>query len=589
MVAIFGTPLNDVLFGSAVADIIWGRGGNDSLFGLSGNDVLVGGDGNDVLNGGLGADAMIGGNGNDIYVVDNGADDVNEGGTGIDTVNASVSFSIAADALVENLTLTGAAIVGVGNALGNVITGNAANNTLFGLGGNDTILGLGGNDSLDGGEGNDRLDGGAGADLMSGGNGNDTYVVDNVGDNVNEAGTGIDLVESTISLSIAGDPLVENLTLLGAAVVGIGNALGNVIRGNAAANSLAGLDGADRLDGGAGADLMSGGDGNDTYVVDNAADNVNEVGTGIDLVESSINWSLVPDPLVENLTLTGAAVFGTGNALNNLIQGNSVANGLSGLGGNDTLLGFGGNDSLVGGEGADRLDGGTGADLMSGGDGNDTYVVDNAGDNVNEAGTGIDLIVSSVTWSLLPDPLVENLTLTGAGAISGFGNNLNNTIIGNLADNVLSGGLGNDVLSGSGGDDDLLGGAGSDSLFGGTGVDVLTGGLGVDLLIGGADPDSFVFTSVADSPAATPDVIGDFVEVGDVDFIDLSAIDANTLVAGNQAFTFVGLAFPNDPGELGFIQVAGNTFVRANVNGGAVDLLIQLNGLHALTAADFIL
>jgi Ca2+-binding RTX toxin-like protein len=194
-----------------------------------------------------------------------------------------------------------------------------------------------------------------------------------------------------------------------------------------------------------------------------------------------------------------------------------------------------------------------------------------------------------VTWSLLPDPLVENLTLTGAGAISGFGNNLNNTIIGNLADNVLSGGFGNDVLSGSGGDDDLLGGAGNDSLFGGTGVDVLTGGLGVDLLIGGADPDSFVFTSVADSPAATPDVIGDFVEVGDVDFIDLSAIDANTLVAGNQAFTFVGLAFPNDPGELGFIQVAGNTFVRANVNGGAVDLLIQLNGLHALTAADFIL
>ncbi len=101
---------------------------------------------------------------------------------------------------------------------------------LAGLGGNDTILGLGGNDSLDGGEGNDRLDGGVGADLMTGGNGNDTYVVDNAVDNVNEACTGIDTVESTISLSIAGDPLVENLTLLGAAVVGIGNALGNVIR-----------------------------------------------------------------------------------------------------------------------------------------------------------------------------------------------------------------------------------------------------------------------------------------------------------------------------------------------------------------------
>jgi Ca2+-binding RTX toxin-like protein len=480
-------------------------------------------------------------------------------------------------------------VVGVGNTLNNTIQGNAANNVLAGLGGNDRLLGFGGSDNLDGGEGSDRLDGGIGADLMTGGNGNDTYVVDSAGDNVNEAGTGIDTVESTISLSIAGDALVENLTLLGAAVVGIGNALGNVIRGNAAGNSLAGLGGADRLDGGAGADLMTGGDGNDTYVVDNAGDNVNEVGTGIDLVESSINWSLVPDPLVENLTLTGAAVVGIGNGLNNLIQGNGVANGLSGLDGNDTLLGFGGNDNLSGGEGADRLDGGIGADLMSGGNGNDTYVVDNLADNVNEAGTGIDTVVSSVTWSLVPDPLVENLTLTGAGAISGFGNNLNNTIIGNLADNVLSGGLGNDVLSGSGGDDDLLGGTGNDSLFGGTGVDVLTGGLGADLLIGGAGPDNFVFTSVADSPVGAPDVIGDFVEAGDTDFIDLSAIDANILLPGNQAFTFVGLFFPNDPGEVGFVQVGGNTFVRGNVNGGAVDLLIQLNGLHALTAADFIL
>ncbi|MGL4961651.1 MAG: calcium-binding protein [Inquilinus sp.] len=589
MVAIFGTLLNDVLFGSAVADIIWGRGGNDSLFGLAGNDVLIGGAGNDVLNGGLGIDTMIGGDGNDTYVVDNGADDVSESGTGIDTVNASVSFSIAADGLVENLTLLGAAVVGVGNALNNTIQGNAANNVLAGLGGNDRILGFGGNDNLDGGEGNDRLDGGVGGDLMTGGNGNDTYVVDNGLDNVNETGTGIDTVESTISLSIAGDPLVENLTLLGAAVVGIGNALGNVIRGNALNNTLSGLDGADRLDGGAGGDLMSGGDGSDTYVVDNAADNVNEVGTGIDLVESSVNWSLFPDPLVENLTLTGAAVFGTGNGLNNLIQGNGGANGLAGLDGNDTLLGFGGNDNLSGGEGADRLDGGVGADLMSGGNGNDTYVVDNAADNVNEAGTGIDLVLSSVTWSLFPDPLVENLTLTGADAINGFGNNLNNTIIGNLADNVLSGGFGNDVLSGSGGDDDLLGGVGNDSLFGGTGVDVLTGGLGVDLLIGGGGPDNFVFNSVADTPVGTPDVIGDFVEAGDTDFIDLSAIDANTGLPFDQAFTFVGLFFPNDPGEVGFIQVAGNTFVRGNVDGGAVDFVIQLNGLHALTAADFIL
>ena len=281
------------------------------------------------------------------------------------------------------------------------------------------------------------------------------------------------------------------------------------------------------------------------------------------------------------------AIFGT--LLNDVLFGSAVDDIIWGRGGNDSLIGLAGNDVLVGGDGNDVLNGGLGIDTMIGGDGNDTYVVDNGADNVVEGGTGIDLVLSSVNWSLVPDPLVENLTLTGVGAISGFGNNLNNTIIGNLADNVLSGGFGNDVLSGSGGDDDLLGGAGADSLFGGTGVDVLTGGLGVDFLIGGADPDNFVFTSVADSPVGTPDVIGDFVEAGNTDFIDLSAIDANTGPLGNQAFTFVGLFFPNDPGEVGFIQVAGNTFVRGNVDGGAVDFVIQLNGLHALTAADFIL
>ncbi len=272
-----------------------------------------------------------------------------------------------------------------------------------------------------------------------------------------------------------------------------------------------------------------------------------------------------------------------------MIRGNAANNTLSGLGGSDTLLGFGGNDSLVGGEGNDRLDGGAGADLMTGGNGSDTYVVDNAGDNVNETGSGIDTVQSSITFNLAGDVLVENLILTGAGAINGFGNALNNTIIGNLADNVLSGGLGNDLLFGSSGDDDLLGGAGNDTLSGGAGVDVLTGGLGSDVMTGGAGPDSFVFNSVADSPVVGFDVIRDFTEAGDVDFINLSAIDANTTVAGNQAFTFVGLAFPNDPGEVGFIQSGGNTFVRGNVNGGAVDFLIRLDGLHALTAADFIL
>ena len=140
---------------------------------------------------------MMGGTGDDTYVVDNAGDVVSENANaGIDTVLTSITYTLPTN--VENLTLTGtAAVNGTGNTLANVMTGNDAANSLSGLAGNDTLIGLGGNDTLNGG---------AGADTMSGGLGNDTYVVDNVGDVVNETGgDGTDTVQSSISFSL-GDP-----------------------------------------------------------------------------------------------------------------------------------------------------------------------------------------------------------------------------------------------------------------------------------------------------------------------------------------------------------------------------------------------
>jgi trimeric autotransporter adhesin len=318
----------------------------------------------------------------------------------------------------RNLTLTGtAAINGTGNGLDNVIIGNAGANTLSG--------GVG-NDSLSGGAGNDRLDGGTGDDRLAGGADNDIYIVDSAGDGVIEdAGAGIDLVQSSVTFALAAN--VENLTLTGtAAINGTGNGLDNLIVGNAGANALAGGEGNDTLnggagndslDGGTGADRLEGGAGNDIYVVDNALDLIVEVaGAGVDLVQSSVSHVLAAN--VDNLTLTGsAAIDGTGNGLNNLIIGNEGANILLGGDGNDSLAGAAGADSLDGGAGNDLIDGGAGDDRLTGGLGNDIYVVDSAGDAVIEdAGAGIDLVQSSVSHALAAN--VDNLTLTGTAAIN---------------------------------------------------------------------------------------------------------------------------------------------------------------------------
>jgi serralysin len=181
-----------------------------------------------------------------------------------------------------------------------------------------------------------------------------------------------------------------------------------------------------------------------------------------------------------------------------------------------------------------------------------------------------------------------------------FGTPLNDFLAGTvLADemygfagnDVLRGGAGNDYLDGGTGDDGLYGGSGNDMLKGGGGADllsgndgkdVLIGGSGADLLFGGTGADSFKYMSIADSTLLNPDKIADFSSA-DGDKIDLSAIDANTLTAANDPFTYVA-AFSGVAGELQF--VAG--FVEGDVNGdGVADFRIEV-GVPALLAGDFI-
>lgn len=415
--------------GNSRSNVIIGNGAANRLTGLGGNDTL---------DGRGGADTLDGGTGNDTYVVDNAGDSIIENSNaGIDTVQSSISFSLAALPYLENLTLTGsAAINGTGNSANNILTGNRAAN------------------KLSGGTGNDTLDGKGGADTLTGGAGNDKYYVDTSKDTVVEgSNAGTDTVYSTASYSIGSLANVENITLLGStSLAATGNSLANILTGNAAGNKIRGGAGNDKLDGKGGSDVLVGDLGNDIYYVDRSSDVVTEaVSQGTDTVYSSAaSYTLSSN--VENLILQGGVSVwrGIGNSAANRLTGNSTDN---------------------------YLDGGAGGDTLTGGRGSDTYVVDNSSDSVVEAsGAGVDTVISKLSTYTLGSN-VENGRLA-AGASNMGGNSLNNSITGNSAANAIAGGNGNDTLSGGGQNDTLNGGNGDDILMGddgGPGQTLVTG------------------------------------------------------------------------------------------------------------------
>ena len=314
--------------------------------------------------------------------------------------------------------------------------------------------------------------------------------------------------------------------------------------GTAGADEIWGLGGDDTLFGLAGNDLIFGGLGNDfsdggtgademwdseggddTYVVDNAGDQVFEFANqGVDTILTSLaTYALGPagefdSGHVENLTYTGTSDFtGTGNALNNIIAGN---------GGNDTLNGGAGNDSVTGGDGNDRFVAtlNDGSDAYNGGAGIDTYDLSGT-----TAGASITAIGASSAQ-------------TGADTLSGIENFIgsqgNDTINLDGAVNVIDGQGGNDTINAGGGDNVLTGGAGNDTLGGGTGNDrfVATVGDGNDTYNGGIGADTY----------------------------DLSATGAGATVTANSATS----------AETG-IDVLSSI---ANVIGSQGDDLIALNG-----------
>lgn len=469
---------------------------DNTIIGNANKNILIGMDGNDYLDGGLSEDTLTGGSGNDTYVVDNTKDQVIEkSNEGTDTINSFITYVLPTN--FENLTLMGiSALNATGNEGDNIIIGNSGNNIIYGLIGNDT------------------LEGGVGKDTLFGGVGNDIYIIDNTDIISEQANEGVDTVKSALSYTLKVN--FENLTLLGTASINAtGNSVDNTLIGNVANNVM---------DGGAGNDNLMGGVGNDTYLVDSISDIISEyINEGIDSVKSSVSYILSSN--LENISLIGLlAINATGNELNNTLVGNSSVNTLKGMGGDDTyvvdsladtlienanegidtvlssvswtlsnnfenlslngitnlnatgnsadniLTGNSGMNILDGGDGNDTLDGKVGIDTLKGGLGDDIYYIDNAKDIIVEnLSSGNDTVYTSVTYTLGTN--VEKLSLLGASAIGGTGNESNNTLLGNIGNNILDGGAGNDILIADKGNDSLKGGTGSDTLTGGEGID----------------------------------------------------------------------------------------------------------------------
>lgn len=521
-----GEAAGDLLSG---VETIIGTAFVDTLTGDGAVNVLLGGDGGDLLDGGLGADTLIGGAGNDQYWVDSVDDVVVEDlDGGADRVWTSLGvYSLGAN--LESLSYTDVGdFTGYGNDLDNGFSGGVGNETFFG------------------GQGDDKFQGSLGADTFYGGDGRNSVDysksklanIINLVTNINNGG------------DAEGDVLfdVYQISASNYDDVVTGDDKDNVVYGRGGIDIIHGGGGNDKLDGGAGADILYGGAGDDTYTIDEAADQTIEAANeGVDTVVTKLaTWTLAAH--VENLTAKTSQIFnGFGNESNNVLIGGTNNDVLYGLDGDDVLDGGGGADQLFGGAGFDtasylqslvgvvidvsagsalggdaegdqfesierlvgsrwndHLTGGAAADVFDGAAGDD-MLDGGAGDDILVGGVGADLLIGGAgtdvaSYALSAEGVSVSL-MTGLGSggdalgdtLSGIerlvGSAFADLLAGDAGANVIDGGLGDDILQGWGGDDTLLGSQGADSISGGDGVDTLTyasskAGVTINLLTG---------------------------------------------------------------------------------------------------------
>ncbi len=405
-------------------------------------------------------------------------------------------------------------------------------------------------------------------------------------------------------------PGIATVTLTGAAPFHLNDAGdANGIVGNAGDNQITVTAGADAVDGGAGEDRLvvdyrlasgavtgdsssnfseAGGGGRSVTVTDGTVEHFTVLtGSGADTITTGAGDDIIK-------TGRGAATVTAGQGYN-IIFGGGNADTITALdGGNVVHTGKGTNTVTTGG-GVDVVFTGTGADTIVTGGSHDRIVVRGGSDSVN-AGAGRDRLV--VDYSDMTTNVSGGIT-GGIGktgyvghiadlkvSVVDFSNSESFTITTGSGDDALTTGNGADVLRGNLGQDRFAASGGRDQLFGGAGQDVLQGGLGSDTLTGGAGADVFVFASAAEAgQGLRHDLIRDFRQA--TDRIDLSGIDANTGLSGDQAFDFIATAgFSAVAGELRF----AHGFVAGDVDGdGMADFRIEIGAQPGLSQGDFLL
>ena len=296
--------------------------------------------------------------------------------------------------------------------------------------------------------------------------------------------------------------------------------------------------------------------GNWVYTLDNTNTAVNNLNNGGTLSDSFTVTTADGTSQIVNITIHGAddvivvtppATFtGTGDPNDNDTAG-PVA------GGTVTSTTSSGTEFWNGTNGSDTINAGNGTDTIYGHDGNDNLNGENGSD------------------------------------VSLYGQMGDDTITGGPGADQIYGGSGNDTLYGfqppatdqtNDAGDTIYGGSGNDTIYGQGANDTIYGGYGADTLTGGAGDDAFVYLSVLD----TNDIITDYMSSGS-DHIDVTAIDANSGVSGNQSFGWGG----EDPTaySMWFSYDAGTntTVLYADTDGNAstAELMITLQNFGGFT------